>query len=283
MTGNLQPLDEKFPIVDQNGRPTIYFVRWAQQRQIDIEDSVSAAQALEIAQKFVLEFLGDHPLVAGSGIDLSPSGNIADGVTISAQVQAILDQLSTTQGAVLFRGAADWEALAPGTAGDFLKTNGAGADPEWGAAGGGGGSAWTLIGSTVIAAPTATIEFDLTGYNEVIVVIDAVTTTVTSIRNVQVSVNGGSTWITTYNNIDANGAVGSAAFLQTTSSVSGVRSSLTRLLLAAPYIYFMQNRNISGIIGASPNTINRVRIGAGNTSVFSNTNMTAGTVSAFGR
>jgi len=36
MAGNLQPLDQKFPIVEKNGTPTLYFIRWAQQRQIDI-------------------------------------------------------------------------------------------------------------------------------------------------------------------------------------------------------------------------------------------------------
>jgi hypothetical protein len=136
MTGNLQPLDEKFAITGADGRPTQYFIRWAQQRQIDIRESVSAAQALEIVE----QFLADHPLIAGSGINLAPSGNIADGVTISTDVQAILDQISTTRGSILYRGVADWMALAPGASGEFLRTNGVGADPTWSAASGGGGS-----------------------------------------------------------------------------------------------------------------------------------------------
>jgi hypothetical protein len=135
MPGNLQPLDEKFAITGADGRPTQYFIRWAQQRQIDIGEAISAVQALEIVE----QFLADHPLIAGSGINLAPSGNIADDVTISADVQAILDQITTTRGSILYRGVADWLALAPGTSGQFLKTNGAGADPEWSAAGGGGG------------------------------------------------------------------------------------------------------------------------------------------------
>lgn len=134
MTGTLQPLDQNFAVVDpKTGYPTLYFIQWAQQRQIDISEGISAAQALTIVQ----DFLADHPLIAGSGITLAPSGNIASDVTISAEVQAILDQISTTQGTVLFRGAADWQALAPGAAGQFLKTGGAGADPSWATAGGG--------------------------------------------------------------------------------------------------------------------------------------------------
>lgn len=39
--------------------------------------------------------------------------------------------LSSTRGAVLYRGVANWSALAPGTSGQFLKTLGTGADPAW--------------------------------------------------------------------------------------------------------------------------------------------------------
>lgn len=53
---------------------------------------------------------------------------------------AMLDLISSTQGVVLYRGASGWAALSPGTSGHFLKTNGAGADPSWAAASGGGGS-----------------------------------------------------------------------------------------------------------------------------------------------
>jgi hypothetical protein len=48
MAGDLQPLDEKFPIVGPDGRPTLYFIKWAQQRQIDITGAVTADEALEI-------------------------------------------------------------------------------------------------------------------------------------------------------------------------------------------------------------------------------------------
>lgn len=44
---------------------------------------------------------------------------------------ALLDTLSSTQGAVLFRGAAGWGALGPTTSGYVLKTKGAGADPAF--------------------------------------------------------------------------------------------------------------------------------------------------------
>jgi hypothetical protein len=36
MAGELQPLAQNFQVVDENGFPTLYFIKWAQQRQIDI-------------------------------------------------------------------------------------------------------------------------------------------------------------------------------------------------------------------------------------------------------
>jgi hypothetical protein len=139
VAGELQPLDQQFAIVDAQGRPTQYFTRWAQQRQIDITEAITLDQ--------LGDYLAAHLLHAGNGIGLTPDGNLASGPTITAKVQEILDQISTTRGVVLYRGAAAWAALAPGAAGLFLQTAGAGADPLWAAAGGGGGGK-TILGST---------------------------------------------------------------------------------------------------------------------------------------
>lgn len=45
-----------------------------------------------------------------------------------------------THGDILFRGASGWNRLPAGTAGQFLKTQGPGADPVWASTGGGGGT-----------------------------------------------------------------------------------------------------------------------------------------------
>ena len=45
---------------------------------------------------------------------------------------------SVAQGNVLYRDGTDWKNLAPGTSGQYLKTNGAGADPAWSSIPGGG-------------------------------------------------------------------------------------------------------------------------------------------------
>lgn len=144
MAGELQPLAQNFKIVDENGFPTFYFIKWAQQRQIDIVSAVSAEQALQIATDYVLNYLLAHQLQEGSGIQISPDGNISNSPLISADAQEILDQISATRGAILYRGLLGWAALDPGTSGYFLQTAGTGADPVWAVAGGGGGGSYSF-------------------------------------------------------------------------------------------------------------------------------------------
>lgn len=58
---------------------------------------------------------------------LTPSSSIIPTVDI----QALLNSISSTQGAILYRNATSWVALNPGTAGYVLSTGGAGANPSW--------------------------------------------------------------------------------------------------------------------------------------------------------
>lgn len=69
-------------------------------------------------------------------------GNVSGGATAptATPLTLLLDRYSTTRGAVLFRGASTWTALAPGAAGDVLTSGGALANPVWAAATGGGAS-----------------------------------------------------------------------------------------------------------------------------------------------
>ncbi len=53
------------------------------------------------------------------------------GAIDNADIQALLDSISSTQGSILYRNASDWVALAPGTSGQALTTGGAGANPSW--------------------------------------------------------------------------------------------------------------------------------------------------------
>lgn len=126
---NVPPLNWQTPIVNPNGTASDAFRRWWQNMFGNGQNNTDQVQALIDAQ-----------IQAGVGITVTPDGHLLSDPVIAAEVQPILNQISNTQGVVLFRGASEWEALAPGTAGQFLKTQGAGADPVW-ASGGGGGAA----------------------------------------------------------------------------------------------------------------------------------------------
>ncbi len=55
---------------------------------------------------------------------LKPSG-------ATANIQTLLDGISTTQGVILYYNGTSWVALPPGTAGEALTTEGANANPIW--------------------------------------------------------------------------------------------------------------------------------------------------------
>jgi len=92
------PLNPHVAIVDSEGRPTPAFLQWWQQQRTTNDE-------------------------------ITPLGT-------STEVGAVLDKIGAVQGDVLYRGPSNWNVLAPGTTGRFLKTNGAGVDPEWGVAAG---------------------------------------------------------------------------------------------------------------------------------------------------
>lgn len=69
-------------------------------------------------------------------------GRNTAGAGVAEEVLAtqVIDWLGSVQGSILYRGAGGWTALVPGTAGQRLRTNGAGADPTWSDVGGDFGS-----------------------------------------------------------------------------------------------------------------------------------------------
>lgn len=71
-------------------------------------------------------------LAAGKNAGGIASSGANNDITSLVQLSTILDALfGNTRGSVIYRGNAAWAALAPGTAGQFLRSAGAGADPTW--------------------------------------------------------------------------------------------------------------------------------------------------------
>jgi hypothetical protein len=77
-----------------------------------------------------------------------------------------LDFIGSTRGSLLYRGASGWAELTPGTSGQLLKSNGAGADPSYVTASAG---AWEYV-SAATASTSSTIDFQsfASGYDYLI-------------------------------------------------------------------------------------------------------------------
>lgn len=97
MPGNPQPLSQNFPIVNSDGTPNDYFIRWAQERQIDITAGITAEQA----QQLIVDWSAQRHIntmapIAGGGalnsdltISHAVSGVVADTYGDSTHVPQI--------------------------------------------------------------------------------------------------------------------------------------------------------------------------------------------------
>ena len=90
---NVQSLQKRFKIVDDDGTPSSYFLRWLRDRGNDIvETSTDIDGKVDDTTQ----------VIAGTGLD--GGGTLDADVTLNADEQDILDQITTTRGAVLYRG-----------------------------------------------------------------------------------------------------------------------------------------------------------------------------------
>src|SRR3546814_10486696 len=86
MPGVLQPLRQQSPVVNEDGTPTEYFIRWAQQRQIDISEGITEAEA----QALIDTWAASRSVIAGTG--LSGGGPLSADVTLN--LDASIDLLT---------------------------------------------------------------------------------------------------------------------------------------------------------------------------------------------
>lgn len=118
--------------------------------------------------------------LGGTGAATFTSGALLKGAGTSAITTATAgtDYLgvpaSSAQGDILIRDATGWTRLAAGTSGNYLKTNGTGANPSWAAVSSSGGM--TLLGTltTTSGSSLSLSSLTLTSYKEVVLVFDGV-------------------------------------------------------------------------------------------------------------
>ena len=112
---------------------------------------------------------GTNTLLSLSGSTSNPAWQ-----TLSYMIDNAIGSASA-QGTVLYRGASSWSALAPGTAGQLLRTNGASANPSWYTVTGagtvtsvdasGGTTGMTFTGGPITVSGTLTLSGTLIGTN----------------------------------------------------------------------------------------------------------------------
>lgn len=83
MPNDIQPLQDRVQIVNANGTPTPFFIRWAKQRQIDISEGITAAQAQDLINTWALA----RDIIAGIGLD--GGGNLSADITINLEDTAV--------------------------------------------------------------------------------------------------------------------------------------------------------------------------------------------------
>jgi hypothetical protein len=141
----IQPLSSQVPIVDDEGNPLPSLITMLQKLGVGtgLDGSSGTIALAAMAAKTILA-----NKTAGSA---APT---------ACTLSDILDFASSTRGSILYRDNTGWAALAPGTAGKVLQTNGAGADPSWVTpAAGGSIEAYNFFSSTgyaLASAPTPT-------------------------------------------------------------------------------------------------------------------------------
>lgn len=109
--------------------------------QSSSDNSTKIATDAFVASQFPLSLAngglgGSQSAATANQIPVFPGGS---GAAVPTGFSAWLDSaVGTTQGAIIYRGASSWTALAPGTSGQFLETQGVSANPQWASAPGGG-------------------------------------------------------------------------------------------------------------------------------------------------
>lgn len=193
------------------------------------EQLASAIELCKGSENVPRDFLTAAAMGIVAQMEFEDGTKIIPATMVNWNPTFLLDQITDAPGAVLARGPTEWSFVPPGMENQVLTW--LGGEPVWADdGGGGGGSAWTILHDASIPNPSANIDVDVTGYHDSIVIVRAVTCSVSGLRTIRFSVDNGATFPAAagdYWQITAQGAESSSTgiFGHSTGS-TGPRSSI---------------------------------------------------------
>jgi len=269
----LQDLDQRFPIVDENGKPTDYFLRLLRGQTGELG---AAVETVEDA----LALKADKAITLTAGTGLDGGGDLSANRTFD---------LADT-------------AVTPDTYGDATNVPQITIDAQGRitaavdvAISGGGGSGWTTIVSHNFATtPQNTLAADVTGYSQILVVGTGLVHAASVRRGLQVSVDGGANYLNTngdYSFSDGAGARSTTAYIPAHSTATTAAREASFDILANPSGIFKpaqaRQQVIPYVIENTTAAVTHVRLIGGNTTATTGTvtagNFTAGICSVYAR
>lgn len=171
---------------------------------VNSQIGASAVALSNMADMTANSVIGNNAASPAAPVALSPS--------------SVLDIISSTQGSILYRDASGWFALGPGASGQFLKTQGAGANPLW--APYSGGTTFTLLATLTGLSGSTQSATSLTAYSEYFVTFSNVTISAPSGILVRVSTNNGSSYT------DVGGIGQASSPIYGTASITGANANI---------------------------------------------------------
>lgn len=225
----------------------------------------------------MLQFMAGRAyyLVGESGVKIYPMAAKRD-------VSESLDVIAQQEGMLMYRGPTFWEPIEQGETGWLLRYGAPGAPPYWSPTGP-GGAGWTPIYDGPVDTGVPTMDFTgLESWSDLVLIARGITSSVSEVRFIRGSCDGGSTYFSgasSYQVLGADGTLtGASTWGRTTVASAAARTLYWEIIDKNGAARGAQTNNGRVMLAANTvDPVDAIRIGTGAG------NMTGGTVYLGGR